>query len=101
MAEHKAEDWAVVSVRAAPHVTSQEFDGESVLVDLRRGEYYGLDGVGAVLWEQLQNGTTLTEMVEAVTLRHEVDEATCLSDVAKLLDQLFAGQLIEMVPGPV
>ena len=98
MTERRLDGWGGVRVRVTPDATSQEFDGETVIVDLRAGEYYGLDGVGAVLWQLLKGGTTLNEMVAAVTLRYEVDEGTCLNDVVELLDKLFTARLIEVAP---
>jgi len=98
LANNPITDWSRVRVQPAPDARTQEFDGEVVLVDLKRGEYFGLDGVGALVWTKLQARATLDEMVTAVTAAYDVDADTCRADLVSLLDQLRHANLIKSVP---
>lgn len=73
-----------------PQVMSREVDDETVLLDLKSGMYFGLDGVGKLVWESVERGRNLRETVEAVVSEYDVEPERAQSDV---LD--FAGDLVE------
>jgi hypothetical protein len=37
----------------APNVVHETIDGETILLDLNTGNYYSLDGLGALIWEYI------------------------------------------------
>jgi hypothetical protein len=37
----------------APNIVHETIDGETILLDLKSGNYYSLDGAGAVIWDCL------------------------------------------------
>ena len=69
---------------------------EMVLLDLQRGVYYGLDAVGARVWELLSQEVAPAEIIERITGEYEVDRATVERDVAALLEQLLEKGLIRL-----
>ncbi|WP_263784457.1 PqqD family protein [Salinibacter grassmerensis] len=81
---------------AAEHQTSAEVDGESVILDLEEGIYYGLNPVGARVWDQVQEPATVEEIVAAITAEYDVDSERCLKDVLSLLRDLKEDDLIEI-----
>jgi hypothetical protein len=82
-------------VRANKDVFAREFDGEIVLIDLGRGEYYGLDGVGRDAWQELSAGRTVREVAASLVERYEVDESRAQSDVIQLIQDLLDHGLVE------
>ena len=48
------------------HVYARSFDAELVLLDFAKGEFFGLDEVGAVLWASAERGGTIREAVSKV-----------------------------------
>lgn len=78
------------------HVRS--FDGELVILDLARGDYFGVNEVGARLWAGLVSGQTTREV--AVDLRgvYEVDDGKLLEDLIALTNELFARGLVRVRP---
>lgn len=81
-------------LRPAPSVFSREFDGELVLLDLARGEYFGLDDIGARLWLALTEGRDVPSVVEDVTREYDVDVATVTADLEALTAELLARGLL-------
>ena len=73
-----------------PQVMSREVDDETVLLDLKSGMYFGLDGVGKLVWESVERGRNLRETVEAVVSEYDVEPELAQSDVLE-----FAGDLVE------
>ena len=48
-----------------PQVMSRLVGEETVLLDLATGMYFGLDGVGKLVWESVSDGLTLAEAAVA------------------------------------
>ena len=42
-----------------PQVMSRQVGEETVLLDLKSGIYFGLDGVGKLIWESVADGLSL------------------------------------------
>lgn len=83
-------------VVAADHQTSVEVDGESVILDLEEGVYYGLNPTGAQIWEQVQEPTPVKKIAAAITAEYDVDSEQCLVDVIALLQDLEENGLVKI-----
>ncbi len=81
-------------VVASDHQTSTEVDGESVILDLEGGVYYGLNAVGAQIWKMIQEPISVDEVVEAITADYDVDREQCLEDVVELFRELEENNLV-------
>jgi hypothetical protein len=74
-------------------VIGEVFEDEVVLVNLENGNYYTLDGVGAMVWSHLQTAPTLDELVATVSIHYEgVPE-----EIAAGLNQLLESMVVEGV----
>ena len=73
-----------------PQVMSRLVGDETVVLNLESGLYFGLDGVGQLIWEAASDGQPLSAAVEKIVATYEVDEMQATSDVAE-----FAAQLVE------
>ncbi len=73
-----------------PQVMSRLVGDETVLLDLASGIYFGLDGVGKLIYESIAEGDSLGEAAEAIVAEYEVEEAQAQEDVIA-----FANQLVE------
>jgi hypothetical protein len=83
-------------VVAADHQTSTEVDGESVILDLEEGIYYGLNPMGARIWSEIQEPTAVEEIMVAITAEYDVNSEQCRRDVISLLQDLRENNLIEV-----
>lgn len=82
---------------AASDVLTGEFETDAVILDLRDGVYYGLDGVGARMWSLLQRPTSLRALRDAIVAEYDVEPARCLADLQELCAQLLKRGLIGVV----
>lgn len=80
--------------RPAPSVVTREVGGELVLLDLAKNSYYGLDPVGARMWDLLTGGSALGLVVSIVLNEFDVDATTVRADVERLLNELLDQGLI-------
>jgi hypothetical protein len=73
-----------------PQVMSRLVGDETVLLDLASGHYFGVDGVGKLIWESVSDGKTLAETVDAIVAEFDVEKSQAEADVSA-----FASQLVE------
>jgi hypothetical protein len=83
--------------RCPKHVFAREFDGELVLLDLAKGEYYGLDPLGARTWNGLVGGRSIAEIANELVADYDVDLNTLRADLVKLLGELAGKGLVEII----
>ena len=81
--------------KVAPHVFAREFDEELVLLDLGRGEYFGLDELGARLWNGISEGRCPREVAKEVAGDYDVDFARLEADLTDLANELLMRGLLE------
>ena len=77
-----------------------DLDGEAVLLNLSTGVYYGLDQVGASMWEQVTHHGRLAPAVDDLLATYEVTREQLEADLLKLIDELAKQGLIEIADGP-
>ena len=77
-----------------PQVMSREVGDETVLLDIAQGIYFGLDGVGKHIWENVAHGMTVAELAVAVTRDFDVGDEQAQTDVADFLRDLVERGLL-------
>jgi hypothetical protein len=80
-------------------VAAKVVDGEAVIINLSNGVYYSLDRVGGVIWELLDSGRSLVEIVELVTERYDVSADRVQADLEHLAAQLVEERIVEPADG--
>ena len=85
-------------VVAAKEQVSCDLDGEAAVLNLATGVYYGLDKVGATIWQHLQTPTAVTTICTALTAEYEIDEDTASADLLSFLDDMMNEGLVELSP---
>mgnify|MGYP003580856864 CR=1 FL=1 len=79
----------------ATHVVTAVHGTRTVLLDPRRGRYYGLDEVGGRVWALIKEGLTVTEMVERLSQEYNVEINELEADVNELIHDLKSKRLLE------
>lgn len=75
-------------------VASKVIDGEAIIINLANGVYYSMDKAGALVWDLLQKGHSLEEVVVAVTGRYDVTRQQAESNVLELVRELVQENLV-------
>ncbi|MEM9151034.1 MAG: PqqD family protein [Cyanobacteria bacterium P01_F01_bin.3] len=81
---------------AAPNQVSSELAGESVILNVKTGLYYGLNAVGASIWGKIQSPKTFQELCDAITAEYDVPPEHCVADIHELLEEMIAADLIQV-----
>jgi hypothetical protein len=85
---------AKARVVATDRQVACEVGGEAVILHLDEGVYYGLNEVGARVWQLVQKPLTLAEIVDAIVAEYEVERGQCLSDIQQLVAGLAEHKLV-------
>jgi hypothetical protein len=80
--------------RVAPQIHSRRFAQDLVVLDLRRGEYFSLDELGAEIWEQLAAGNSVADVVAAMGPRYDVQPDRFQADILTLALELVGRGLL-------
>jgi hypothetical protein len=83
-------------VNAAPGQVSSTVEGEAVILNLETGVYYGLNPVGAWVWETIQTPTSVAQIHERLLAEFEVESERGEQDLMALLEDLVKAKLIEV-----
>ena len=83
-------------VTIPPQVMARAVGAETVILDLVSGTYFGLDPIGAHIWQLLGDGKSLAEVCAAMQLSHEVSSTDIERDVLALAKALQEQRLIEV-----
>jgi len=81
-------------VNIPAQVMARQVGTETVILDLATGTYFGLDPVGARIWQLMSEGKTLAEVCDTMLAEYAVARADIERDVLELAEQLLARQLI-------
>src|SRR4026207_312616 len=71
-----------------PSVICRELSGETVLLNLESGVYYGLDAVGTRVWQLLLQGCTIGSIRETMIAEYDVAPDVLNTDVMRLVGEL-------------
>jgi hypothetical protein len=70
--------------------------GETVILGLSAGRYYGVDAVGARIWQLIQEPTEIADVRRTIVSEYAVDPERCEADLLKLLQQMIDAGLVEV-----
>ena len=77
-------------------VMARQVGEETVILDLASGTYFGLDPVGARIWQLLGEGRTLEEVCESMRAEYAVSQDEIERDLSDLLAALVEKELIKI-----
>lgn len=80
-------------VRPSRDVLMGELDGVAVLLDLKREVYLGLDEVGTTIWREVERGSGVDTIVDAVCAGFDAPREVVYRDTGVFLDELVRSGL--------
>ena len=92
--QHTLDEHAVV-VRGEGQTSSRVAD-EAVILHLGSGTYFGLDEVGARIWELIAEPRRVEDVRDRLSEEYEVEPERCAADLLRLLGELAEHDLIEI-----
>ena len=86
------------TVVASTDQVSCDLVGETAILHLKSGIYYGVDSVAAHVWKLLLEPRTVGELLHSILETYDVDAEQGKSDLFELLQELAVNELIVVKP---
>lgn len=81
-------------LRIAGNVVFRDLAGESVLLNLDTGTYFGLDAIGTRLWHLVAEHGSTELAVDTLLAEYDVEAPRLQKDVDALIGQLLTKKLL-------
>ena len=78
-------------------LTWREAGDVVVVLDLADSSYLSIGGSGRVLWNRLESGATVDQLVDALVEVFDIDDATARADTLAFVDSLTERRLLSVV----
>ena len=86
-------------VKVANEQVSCDLAGEAVILSLTSGQYFGLNEIGARIWNLIQGPKTVCSVLEALLQEYDVTPDQLEGDLLALLEEMAINGLIEVKNG--
>jgi len=88
------------TVVVSPQQVSTSLGEEAVILGAEAGQYFGLNAVGARIWELVQEPVRVSAICATLCEEYEVTAEQCERDVVALLTDLRDKGLLDVRTGP-
>ena len=75
-------------------IAAKVMDGEAIIINLTTGVYYSMDKVGGLVWDLIEGGNSMEEIVEFILSRYDVGREQAKADVERLAAELMQEKLV-------
>src|SRR5688572_5395926 len=95
---------AALQIQLSDHIIVPEgvhiqgVSGEAIILNLKTERYYGLNEMGARMWEVLTITDSLQTALDVLHGEYDVDMATLRGDLLELVTRLVEDGLLEIAP---
>jgi hypothetical protein len=83
-------------VQVEPHVRSMTDGAGAVLLDLKAGRYYSLNGVAAAIWSRAQREMTLAEILRDLRSTYRMPAEKLAADLVGFVRSMQAKGLLRV-----
>lgn len=81
-------------VRRVEGLFSGELDGETILMSIDKGRYYGMDSIGSRIWKLIEHPIVVSDLCEQLCKEFKVSAEECERDTLNFLNQLAQASLL-------
>ncbi|MEZ5428765.1 MAG: lasso peptide biosynthesis PqqD family chaperone [Pyrinomonadaceae bacterium] len=72
-------------------------NGKGVILSMKSERYYGVNTVGAFIWEVIQKPASYTDIQAKLMQEFDVDEEVCEQEVSSFLKKLMKEELVDIL----
>lgn len=83
-------------VSQVEEIVASDMDGETVMMSIENGEYYGMDAIGSRIWALIEKPAKVLDLINTLLEGFDVDREMCEKDVLKFLNELNDNKILKM-----
>jgi hypothetical protein len=87
-------------IMQAGDLVSCNLDGETALMSVDRGKYYGINPIGSRIWALIEQPRMISELCAVLLSEFEVESSQCENEVLAFLSELAQDNLVTVVDNP-
>lgn len=72
-----------------------EVDGESVIMNVETGHYFGLNSVSTDIWHILETEMNYTKLIDTIMNQYDIDIETCKKDTRPVIGRMIMMKIIQ------
>lgn len=73
-----------------------EIDGETIMMSIDNGKYYGLNTVASRIWEIIKDEPLLSELIDKLVEEYDIEKKQCEIETQEFLFNLIENKLIKI-----
>lgn len=77
-----------------PKIVHETIDGETVILNLEKGNYYSLVGIGADIWGFMENDATMGSVIEKISNNYQGEQGDIDITINKFVSELMQEGLV-------
>ena len=77
-------------------IDDSEIDGDKVMMNLDKGEYFMMNSVGSKIWDIIDRPISVNEIITTLIEEYDVEEETCKASALEFLERLNNAELISI-----
>ena len=77
-------------------IVASDIDDEKVMMSIEKGQYYSLDPVGSRVWELIGKPIKVSDLIDALLLKYDVDRETCERDTLSFLEEIYEDGILQV-----
>ena len=77
-------------------IDTTDLDGEKVMMDLEKGQYFALNSVASRIWEVIESPISVNKVVETLLEEYEVEREECEKSVLEFIKGLEDASLVSV-----
>lgn len=83
-------------VTQATDIVAAGMDGETMMMRIESGKYYGLGSVGSRIWELISEPRPVAQIIDSLVAEYDVGPEQCRVDTLEFLNRLYEERLIKI-----
>ena len=84
------------TVSVSSEVVSCDLVDEAAILNMKDGIYYGLNPVGACIWNLIQKPIKVSDILDVLIDEYDVERDVAQADLMELLEQLLEKELVKV-----
>lgn len=87
---------AETTIQRNPELISADLEGETVMMSIENGSYFGMNTVASYIWEQIEEPANISTILQAICTKYNVDEKTAMEDLETFVQELINDQIVSI-----
>ena len=84
-------------VAQVEELVSSDLDGETVMMSVQNGKYYGMDKIGSRIWALIEEPRSVSNVCDTILGEFDVSRERCEQDVLAFLNKLAEDNLVKVI----